>query len=1229
MRLSSRKWQKVRMVANSSAKKFRISLLPIPPSSQLLIHNLVPDHATGGTSVSTFIDKVLVSNPSIQRRARLVSPETHFSHVTPLPLAFPYNIEPPSPDESEKTEDKGAFIERWLSQREPRILKAGFTSAECGLKLRYSEIPSEDERVLIGLSENGLKDCIPHLDVGDAFASLGVPSLVVDSDSEGNGTNHQSDIEAVVVAREELIQVLSGGAVLMSQEYPKSDSSPERAGFAPWSHRYSGFQFGTFAGQLGDGRAVSILVTPHPSIPNETYELQLKGAGRTPYSRSADGLAVLRSSIREYLCSEAMAALGIPTTRSLSLVSLPSITVQRERFETACILTRMAPSFIRLGSFEALSPPKGQSMVFFGGGQQQPHWESLRILGEWVGKKVLRLDLAEGQPWGKQLVFEVARRNAKMVAGWQAYGFMHGVINTDNVSILGLTIDYGPYAFMDVFDSAHICNHTDDGGRYAYKYQPTMIMFALRALLNALAPLIGAEMEIGKAVSKDWAEAATAEQMDEWRKKATETIMPEMEAIFQEICSAENGTLMSKRLGLCQRKPTDESQFVQPLLDMLENHRMDFHRTLRLLSFFDPFQLSKGEFYIDKFIQKLLGNIPPKELVMVNLDSAVKDWERWLGNFKERIEQDWEHAKKIAGDTIELSDVYQLRIKTAKQANPRFVLRQWVLEEIIKLVEGDHEKGKRQLAKVMHMASNPYEEWGAEMSEISVEAEDGNGNGGEELSAEEKEERRFCGIGEGTRYMALPPRVADNSRELADAFGSDNEDEDETTPLQDHQANLAQDIETSAGFSTTDSGSNVPGAYDFERDYDVPPPGSPPGPSSVALPNNFGNSNGLLPTSPIRTTFDRRPRQTFFRRAMGAVLPTHYSQLPMEDSESSSRRRIGSGTDNDGVFANVMAKPAPAAESRILRDPNGNIHLVPEEIQKEAPPSYATAQADAAPPYWETTVHAPALSNGGEGDGTMLIDDLPSGSVWIFSINLCISFFFQFVGFLLTFILHTSHAAKYGSRAGLGLTLIQYGFYSRSASASSWGDDGNSDGIEIITTDRADPPIPSSLLNSTNGVVDPSGEEGIPGVSSRDWLSFLLMTIGWFLLISSTISFWRVKRWESSIRSSTAANDSTSITTRSTETSGQPGSQFLTREEYENDVLMRRNLANVFGITFDDEDRGRDAAVTNGGGGGIFGRASNAGRVHVDENGHAIVIPGQDALEEARLARDLRAAGLL
>ena len=194
------------------------------------------------------------------------------------------------------------------------------------------------------------------------------------------------------------------------------------------------------------------MVTPHPSQPDLTYEIQLKGAGRTPFSRSADGLAVLRSSIREYLCSEgnqslftflpqsnshlkkAMQALSIPTTRSLALVSLPGLTVVRERAETGCVTTRIAPSFLRIGSFEAFNGPG--SMFFFGGGQQEPHYDALRLLGEWVSTRVLKLGCEDGKAWGKKLVLEVARRNAKMTAAWQAYGFMHGVINTDKWVLL-------------------------------------------------------------------------------------------------------------------------------------------------------------------------------------------------------------------------------------------------------------------------------------------------------------------------------------------------------------------------------------------------------------------------------------------------------------------------------------------------------------------------------------------------------------------------------------------------------------------------------------------------------------------------------------------------------------------------------------------------------------------------------------------------------------------------
>ncbi|KAI0001406.1 hypothetical protein BJV74DRAFT_766082, partial [Russula compacta] len=420
-----------------SHPRYPISALPLPPPSKLLTHNLTPDPAT--PSVSAF-KYTLGNNPSVQRRGRITAPQSHFSHVSPFPLPFPYEIEPPENPGDDF--DKEEYVEQWLVAREALNPKEAAEQTESDTSEPLQKLypaSRHNDMELLALSDTGLRDCLPHLDVGDAFEILGKPSLLGHADSQ---QQHAEDGKAAAT-RHELIDVLGGHAMLISGD----DADVP---FAPWSLRYSGHQFGSWAGQLGDGRAISIHATPHPSDPEITYELQLKGAGRTPFSRRADGLAVVRSSVREYLCAEAVNALEIPTTRSLSIISLPSIPVLRERRESACIVTRVAPSFLRIGSFEALNPP--MELFFFGGGQQPADLEALRVLGEWVVDHVLRIERPEGSAWGRELILESTRRNARMVAGWQAYGFMHGVINTDNVSILGLTIDYGPYAFMDIFD---------------------------------------------------------------------------------------------------------------------------------------------------------------------------------------------------------------------------------------------------------------------------------------------------------------------------------------------------------------------------------------------------------------------------------------------------------------------------------------------------------------------------------------------------------------------------------------------------------------------------------------------------------------------------------------------------------------------------------------------------------------------------------------------------------
>ena len=255
------------------------------------------------------------------------------------------------------------------------------------------------------------------------------------------------------------LEALSGNLVLV--------------GSAPHASVYSGHQFGVWAGQLGDGRALSL---GQLQTPMGVQDIQLKGAGPTPYSRRGDGRAVLRSSIREFLASEAMHGLGVATTRALCVTGSPG-RVQREEIETAAVVTRVAPSFVRFGHFEH----------FASNGEH----EALRALVDHViAHHMPQLQALSGPERYVGLLQEVTHRTAKLMAQWQAYGFCHGVMNTDNMSILGLTLDYGPFQFLDGFDPGHICNHSDHQGRYAYARQPQVAYWNLFCLGQALMPLI-------------------------------------------------------------------------------------------------------------------------------------------------------------------------------------------------------------------------------------------------------------------------------------------------------------------------------------------------------------------------------------------------------------------------------------------------------------------------------------------------------------------------------------------------------------------------------------------------------------------------------------------------------------------------------------------------------------------------------------------------------------------
>jgi uncharacterized protein YdiU (UPF0061 family) len=299
-------------------------------------------------------------------------------------------------------------------------------------------------------------------------------------------------------------------------------------GTQPLASVYSGHQFGQWAGQLGDGRAILLGEA-------NGFEVQLKGSGRTPYSRMGDGRAVLRSSIREFLCSEAMHSLGIATTRALCVTGSDQ-PIRRETWETAAVVTRVAPSFVRFGHFEHFAT-KGRLV-------------ELKTLADYVIDRYYpecRTGAALRGNAYAQLLQAVTERTAVMVANWQAVGFCHGVMNTDNMSILGLTIDYGPFQFLDAYVPDHICNHSDVQGRYAFDQQPDIAHWNLYALAQALLPLIG--------------EQALALQ-------ALDTFKPLFAAQFHQ--------LMGAKLGLASGDTAEVQGLISSILALLAQDRVDY-----------------------------------------------------------------------------------------------------------------------------------------------------------------------------------------------------------------------------------------------------------------------------------------------------------------------------------------------------------------------------------------------------------------------------------------------------------------------------------------------------------------------------------------------------------------------------------------------------------------------------------------------------------------------------
>lgn len=309
-------------------------------------------------------------------------------------------------------------------------------------------------------------------------------------------------------------------------------------GMAPVAQKYTGHQFGVYNPDLGDGRGLLLGEVQRPD--GRRLDLHLKGAGQTPFSRMGDGRAVLRSSIREFLASEALAALGIATTRALCVIGSDE-PVWRERRETGAMLVRVASTHVRFGHFEYLFH-SGQTPLL------------TPLLDYVIDAHLPALRQAE-QP-AREFLRTVVARTAHMIAGWQHAGFAHGVMNSDNMSVLGETFDYGPYGFLDAFEPGFICNHSDWQGRYAFDQQPRVGLWNLNCLAHALSPLV----ERDDLVSA----------------------LQEYEPAFRQHYHA----LMRARLGLQQAEAEDE-MLIQSLLELMARDGADYTRSFRGLCEFD------------------------------------------------------------------------------------------------------------------------------------------------------------------------------------------------------------------------------------------------------------------------------------------------------------------------------------------------------------------------------------------------------------------------------------------------------------------------------------------------------------------------------------------------------------------------------------------------------------------------------------------------------------------
>ncbi|WP_289046483.1 protein adenylyltransferase SelO [uncultured Olleya sp.] len=417
----------------------------------------------------------------------------------------------------------------------------------------------------------------------------------------------------------------------------------------PYAMCYGGHQFGHWAGQLGDGRAINLFEVEHNNL---NWKLQLKGAGETPYSRTADGLAVLRSSVREYLCSEAMYHLGVPTTRALSL-ALSGDQVLRDvmyngnpAYEKGAIVTRVSPSFLRFGSYEIHASRNDIS--------------TLKTLVDYtINTHFSHLVTANTKAEIKKQTYiqffnDVSTRSLDMVIHWQRVGFVHGVMNTDNLSILGLTIDYGPYGWLEGYEPGWTPNTTDkQNKRYQFGTQPDIVLWNLYQLANALYPLIE-EAEGLEAVLANYAEQKDIKYLQ----------------------------MMRSKIGLSSEEQLD-ANLIQELEDCLQLTETDMTIFFRNLSDFNSTTPTNGL----QIIRESFYDIK-------SVTEAIKDrWNLWFDSYADRLQRESISAKA--------------KKENMNKVNPKYVLRNYMAQ----LAIDDANKGDYKLIdELYNLLKQPYAE---------------------------------------------------------------------------------------------------------------------------------------------------------------------------------------------------------------------------------------------------------------------------------------------------------------------------------------------------------------------------------------------------------------------------------------------------------------------------------------------------------------------------------------